>query len=239
MFIIKNLNKRYRDRLILDNVSVTVMRGEVALFLGESGVGKSTLLRIFSGLETVDSGTFLIDMQEVDHAFLHTKHKVGMVFQQFNLFDHLSVIQNITCALEQVQKKTSLQAYAIALELLNQFGLADKKDQFPAQLSGGQKQRVALVRALALKPDIICLDEPTSALDPQLSKQIAHTIQKLAMQQYMICIASHDPRLIEYINCTIYLMRDGTIIQTASSSQFKKHPEQFLLIKEFIQGHQQ
>jgi polar amino acid transport system ATP-binding protein len=239
MFVIKHLNKRYHDRVILQDISVTVERGEVALFLGESGVGKSTLLRILSGLETADNGTFLIDMQEVEHSFLLKNHKVGMLFQQFNLFEHLSVIQNITCALERVQNKSATQASTIALELLNQFGLADKKDQFPAQLSGGQKQRVALVRALALKPDIICLDEPTSALDPQLSKQIAQTIQKLAMQQYMICIASHDPRLIEAIDCTIYLMRDGKIVQSASSSQFKKHPEQFLLIKQFIQGHQE
>ncbi|HTM06367.1 MAG TPA: ATP-binding cassette domain-containing protein [Patescibacteria group bacterium] len=238
MFTIKHLNKKYDSRVILDDISVTIMRGEVALFLGESGVGKSTLLRILSGLENVNSGTFLLDMQEVDYTFLHQNHKVGMVFQQFNLFDHLSVMQNITCALEHVQKKSSVQAYDSALQLLMQFGLEDKKDQYPSQLSGGQKQRVALVRALALKPDIICLDEPTSALDPQLSKHIAHTIQKLALQQYMICIASHDSRLIEYINCTIYLMRDGKIVQTASSSQFKKNPEQFLLIKEFIHGHQ-
>lgn len=237
MLSINRLYKKFHQKTILEDVSVTVARGEIALFLGESGVGKSTLLRILCGLEPVDSGTIVLDGQQTDVLSLHAQHKVGMVFQQFNLFDHLSVIDNVTIALKKVQQKNYQEAESIATQLLAQFGLLEEQHKIPAQLSGGQKQRVALARALALKPDIMCFDEPTSALDPQLFKQVAHTIEKLALQNYIVLIASHDPRLIESLDCAIYLMEKGHIVETVSSKIFNKSPDQFPLIKCFIQGH--
>lgn len=238
MLSINKLYKKFHQKTILEDISLTISRGEIALFLGESGVGKSTLLRILCGLETVDSGTIFLDNQQTNVLSLHEQHKVGMVFQQFNLFDHFSVINNITIALKQVKQKSAQEAHDIATKLLAQFGLLEQQNKLPAQLSGGQKQRVALARALALKPDIMCFDEPTSALDPQLFKQVVQTIEQLALKNYIILIASHDPRLIESLDCTIYLMEKGHIIETAPSVQFKHNAANFPRIQHFISGHQ-
>ncbi|RTL07194.1 amino acid ABC transporter ATP-binding protein [Candidatus Dependentiae bacterium] len=237
MLSINKLHKKFHQKIILEHVSVTVARGHIALFLGESGVGKSTLLRILCGLETADGGSIALDGKETDLSWFHAQHKVGMVFQQFNLFDHLSVIQNVTIALERVQQKSFQEAHDIATQLLLQFGLVEQQHKMPAQLSGGQKQRVALARALALKPAIMCFDEPTSALDPQLFKQVVQTIETLATQNYMLLIASHDPRLVQSLDCTIYLMEKGHIIEYALSKEFQKNPFQFGQIKRFIEGH--
>lgn len=239
MLSINKLYKKFHQKIILEDISVTVLQGEIALLLGESGVGKSTLLRILCGLEHADGGTITLDGLQVDLDSLHFHHKVGMVFQQFNLFEHLSVLTNITIALEKVKGKSKSQAHDTAIALLSQFGLLEQQHKVPAQLSGGQKQRVALVRALALKPDIMCFDEPTSALDPQLFKHVVQAIEKLALQQYIIFIASHDPRLIESLDCTIYLMEKGQIIESARSKEFKKYGNHFPLIKRFIEGHNQ
>lgn len=239
MLSINKLYKKFHQKIILEDISVTVLQGEIALLLGESGVGKSTLLRILCGLEHADGGTVMLDGLQVDLDSLHFHHKVGMVFQQFNLFEHLSVLTNITIALEKVEGKSKSEAHDSAITLLSQFGLLEQQYKVPAQLSGGQKQRVALVRALALKPDIMCFDEPTSALDPQLFKHVVQEIEKLALQQYIIFIASHDPRLIESLDCTIYLMEKGHIIESARSKEFKRHENHFPLIKRFIEGQEQ
>ena len=159
-----------------------------------------------------------------------------MVFQQFNLFDHLTVERNITLALEKVLKKNSAQAQIIAHELLKDYGLFDKKNNYPAQLSGGQKQRLAIARTLAMEPKIICLDEPTSALDPVLTSYIANTIQQLAQKGYITLVASHDTDLIKKLDCTIYLMHNGTIIEKAQSKELEKNPSLFPHITKFIAG---
>lgn len=238
MLKIDNVTKSFNKKKILNNVSFTVQKGEIALFLGSSGVGKSTLLRILNNLETVNSGTISLNGTPINLTTINTTHTVGMVFQHFNLFDHLTVEQNITLPLERVLKKSSLEAQKITHTLLERYGLLDKKNKYAAQLSGGQKQRLAIARALAMEPKIICLDEPTSALDPVLTSYVANNIQQLATDGYIVLVATHDTDLLKKLNCTIYLMSEGSIIETAQSQQLHNNPDTFPRIKKFIAGHE-
>lgn len=238
MLKINNLTKSFHAKKIINNISFAVEKGEIALFLGSSGVGKSTLLRILNNLETVDKGTITLDDKELNLATINKTHTVGMVFQHFNLFDHLTVEQNITLPIERVLKKDNATAQNIAHNLLDRYGLIDKKNKYAAQLSGGQKQRLAIARALAMEPKIICLDEPTSALDPVLTTYVAHNIQQLANDGYIVLVATHDTDLIKKINCSIYLMSKGSIIEKAQSEELVNNPDKFPLIKNFIAGHE-
>lgn len=240
MLKIKNLTKTFHNKKILNNISLTVQRSEIALFLGASGVGKSTLLRILNNLETADSGTISLDDVPLDLATINTTHTVGMVFQHFNLFDHLTVEENITLPLEQVLKKNPAEAKEIAEFLLLNYNLLDNKNKYASQLSGGQKQRLAIARALAMQPKIICLDEPTSALDPVLTSYVANNIQVLANPTYgfIVLVATHDTDLLAKLNCTIYLMSEGSIVETAHSDALKNNPDQFPRLKKFIAGHE-
>jgi len=236
MLKIDHITKSFNTKKILNNVSLTVKKGEIALFLGSSGVGKSTLLRILNNLETVNSGTISLNNKPLNLATINTAHTVGMVFQHFNLFDHLTVEQNITLPLERVLKKKAHEAQKIAQKLLERYGLLDKRNKYATQLSGGQKQRLAIARALAMEPKIICLDEPTSALDPVLTSYVANNIQQLATDGYIVLVATHDTDLLKKLNCTIYLMSEGTIIETAQSQQLQNNPNEFTRIKNFITG---
>ena len=236
MLSIKNLTKQFGDKKILDNVSLDVPKGEVAVMLGESGVGKSTLLRLLNNLETIDGGTITLDGKPLDPKTIHKEHTVGMVFQNFNLFDHLSVLENVTIALEKVLGKSKTESEKIAHELLKKYGLGDKIDKYPAQLSGGQKQRVALVRSLALKPKIICLDEPTSALDPLLTTTVGTIIDELAKEGLIVLVATHDTTLLEKLPCTIHLMKAGKIVETAHSQELFQNKEAFPKLNKFISG---
>lgn len=236
MLSIKNLSKKFHGKKILDDVSLQVKRGEIAVLLGSSGVGKSTLLRILNNLESLDSGQLFLDNKSLDAQTIIKKHLVGMVFQQFNLFDHLTVEENITLALEKVLGKSKTEAHRMAHELLKQYGLEDKAHDYISQLSGGQKQRLALARALALKPQIICLDEPTSALDPLLTTYVANNIQQLAKNGYIVLVASHDISLLDKLDCTIYLMDAGKIVETAQSTDLKQNPNKYPRIKQFVAG---
>ncbi|HLC06705.1 MAG TPA: amino acid ABC transporter ATP-binding protein [Candidatus Babeliales bacterium] len=238
MLKINQLNKSFNTKKILNNINLTVKKGEIALFLGSSGVGKSTLLRILNNLETVNSGTISLDDKTLNLATINTTHTVGMVFQHFNLFDHLTVEQNITLPLEKVLKKSSADATKIARHLLQRYGLLDKNNKYASQLSGGQKQRLAIARAIAMEPKIICLDEPTSALDPVLTSYVANNIQQLATDGYIVLVATHDTGLLEKLNCTIYLMSEGAIIETAQSENLRNNPDNFPKIKKFIAGHE-
>jgi len=238
MLKIDALTKTFYNKKILNNISLTVKKGEIALFLGSSGVGKSTLLRILNNLETFDSGSLLLNNVPLDPATINTTHTVGMVFQHFNLFDHLTVEENITLPLEQVLKKSPAEAKKIAHNLLEHYSLLDNKDKYIAQLSGGQKQRLAIARALAMQPKIICLDEPTSALDPVLTSYVAGSIQQLALGGYIVLVATHDTDLLAKLNCTIYLMSGGSIVETAQSEELKNNPDQFPRLKKFIAGHE-
>lgn len=236
MLEIKNLFKKFGTKTILDHVNLDVKKGEIAVLLGSSGVGKSTLLRVLNNLETSDSGTFALDGNPLDLETVNKTHTVGFVFQNFNLFDHLTVQENITLALEKTLHKTNSESNMIAMRLLQHYGLSDKANMYPADLSGGQKQRLALARTLALKPKVVCLDEPTSALDPLLTAYVATTIQELAKEGYIVLVATHDTSLIERLDCTIHLMKDGKIVQTASSKELAHDPMAYTLIKNFISG---
>ncbi len=236
MLSIKNLSKQFGSKKVIDDVSFDVPQGGIAVLLGPSGVGKSTLLRVLNNLETIDKGTIALEGKPLDLSEVTKEHTCGMVFQQFNLFDHMTVLENITLALEKVMGQSKQSAQKIAIELLKRYDLAEKKDAYPSQLSGGQKQRLALARTIALKPKIICFDEPTSALDPLLTTHVANTIQQLASDGYIVLIATHDTALLDKLDCSIYLMDNGKIIETAQSDAFSKNADQFPRIQRFVQG---
>jgi ABC-type polar amino acid transport system ATPase subunit len=236
MLSIKNLSKQFHGKPVIDNVSFDVGKGEIAVLLGPSGVGKSTLLRVLNNLETIDSGSITLNGKSLDLSSITKEHICGIVFQQFNLFNHLTVLENITLALEKTIGKSPQEAQRIAMHLLERYGLADKANVYPSQLSGGQKQRLAIARTVALKPKIICFDEPTSALDPLLTTHVANTIQELAREGYIIIIATHDTALLDKLPCTIYLMDKGHIVEKASSELLRKDPAAYPKITQFVAG---
>lgn len=236
MLEIKNLTKKYNSKIVLDHIDLKVDNGEIALLLGASGVGKSTLLRILNNLETYEAGEIYLDNKNLDINNINQTHLVGMVFQQFNLFEHMSVLNNITFVLEKGLNKTPKESKEIALDLLKKFGLEEKANISVKRLSGGQKQRLAIARTLSVKPKVICLDEPTSALDPLLTSFVAKNIQELANQGYIVLVASHDVSILDKLDCTIYLMDKGQIIESAKSKEFIQVPEKFKLIQNFVDG---
>ncbi len=199
---------------VLKGVSMCLEPGDVAILLGHSGVGKSTLLRIMNDLDTVDSGRILLNGKPL------STRDIGMVFQHFNLFPHLTCLENITVVSDNAE------------ELLERYHLSEKRDVFPEKLSGGQKQRLAIARAVAMKPKVLCMDEPTSALDPQTTNRVAKNIQELSDEGYIILIATHDTALIDKINCTIHLMEGGEIVESASSKNYGDSPK----IVEYLAG---
>lgn len=186
MLEVKNLCKKFNNRSILKDISFTLKDGEIMTIVGPSGAGKTTLLRIIAGLETKDSGEILIDGKPYDPG------KVGVVFQDFNLFPNLNVLQNITLAPTMVLKESKAEAEQNAQKLLDQLQMNDREKQYPYQLSGGQKQRVAIARALAMNPRILCYDEPTSALDPNLRKEVEKMILDLKKSGLTQLIITHD-----------------------------------------------
>ncbi len=228
MLQVSHLVKIFQNKKVLDAISFQMHPGQITVLLGSSGVGKSTVLRVLNNLEIPDGGSITLDHMPIDFK------KVGMVFQDFNLFTHLTVEENIMLPLTAVAKKTTAEATKIAQALLIQFGLESKATALPAALSGGQKQRVALARTLAMNPKLLCLDEPTSALDPHLKLEIAHIIKNLAQQGYMILLSTHDTALVKMLPCTILLMRDGKIIETATMQELQKNSNDFENIKNFI-----
>jgi len=236
MLQIKGLTKNLGGKQILKGIDISVTDGEVAVLLGSSGVGKSTLLRVLNNLESMDSGSIELDGVQLNPEQIHRQHQVGMLFQHFNLFEHLSVEKNITLVLQKVLGKSVHEAQQISHELLRQYGLDDKAHISVNRLSGGQKQRLALVRTLATKPRIICLDEPTSALDPMLTTYVAHMIQNIAQQGYHVLIATHDTLLVEKLDCTIYLMEHGSIVESAHSKIFFSNQSVYPRIAAFVQG---
>lgn len=193
MLEVKNLKKSFDNRPILNDVNFTVKDGEILTIVGPSGAGKTTLLRCITGLESADSGQFLIDGKPFDPESVEPEQTVmGVVFQDFNLFPHLSVLENITLAPTMVLKESSDEATTNAEKLLEQLGLTGKGNLYPFQLSGGQKQRVAIARALAMKPKILCYDEPTSALDPNMRDEVAQLILSLKKQGMTQLVVTHD-----------------------------------------------
>ncbi|MFC6181416.1 amino acid ABC transporter ATP-binding protein [Lactiplantibacillus daowaiensis] len=200
MLELKNITKRFGDRTIIDKLNLTVKDGEILSIVGPSGAGKTTLLRCITGLEQVDGGEFLIDGQPFDPYTNRTNESViGVVFQNFQLFPHLTVLQNITLAPTMVLKESADDAKATAQKLLDRLNLGDHGDQYPYQLSGGQQQRVAIARALAMKPNVLCYDEPTSALDPNLRQEVEKLILGLKADGVTQIVVSHDLTFAENI----------------------------------------
>lgn len=236
MLKLENIHKSFHGKTVLKNFSLNVPRGGIAVLLGSSGVGKSTVLRILNNLEKVESGTIFLNDKKIDLTKVNKEHRIGMVFQQFNLFDHMTVEQNISFVVEKVLGKSKKDSHKIATDLLIHYGLADKAPLPVSRLSGGQKQRLAIARAVAVRPFVICMDEPTSALDPLLTSHIAQTIQDLANQGYIVLIATHDTSLLEKLHCTIYLMDKGEIVETATSTDFRDNREEYPRISQFVAG---
>ncbi|MDY4003684.1 MAG: amino acid ABC transporter ATP-binding protein [Ligilactobacillus saerimneri] len=192
MLELRNINKSFGSRQIITDLNLQVEDGSILCIVGESGGGKTTLLRCISGLETIDSGQLLVDGRPFDPQATTSEAVIGVVFQDYNLFPHLTVLENITLAPHLVLKQDMPTSQKAARTLLTQLSLADKADLYPYQLSGGQKQRVAIARALAMKPQFLCYDEPTSALDPTLSQAVKEIILSLKAQGMTQIVVTHD-----------------------------------------------
>lgn len=236
MLKVKHLNKSIRDKKILRDINFEVSRGEVAVFLGGSGVGKSTLLRVLNHLDSYDEGEFNLDSQQLDLSKVSREHQVGMVFQHFNLFDHLTAEENITLALIKQQGKSQVEAVQIAHTLLERYGLLDKAQINVQMLSGGQKQRVAISRAIALNPQVICLDEPTSALDPMLTGQVANYIADFAAENRIVLLTTHDMHLVEKLETRLFFMEKGSIVETTTSKAYQANPQNTPHLQAFLKG---
>ena len=210
------------------NVSLTVNDGEVVVIIGPSGSGKSTLLRTVNGLESAQSGSILIDGVDIrakDTDIRQIREEVGMVFQSFNLFPHLTVLENITLAPIKVKKMNKKDAEAKAMGLLKKVGLADKANQKPSQLSGGQQQRVAIVRALAMDPKAMLFDEPTSALDPEMIKEVLDVMLNLAKSGMTMLLVTHEMGFARAAADKVVFMADGQVIETGSPQQMFTNPK--------------
>lgn len=235
---VKNLSKKYNDNEVIKNISFEVKEGETLVILGASGSGKSTLLRCINNLEKISSGNIIINGKEMIKEYKNNvpiynnkdilkkiNLETEMIFQDFNLFPHLSVKQNITEALTHVLKKSNEEADKKAEELLEQMNLVNKKDEYPCNLSGGQKQRVSIARCLALNPKIICMDEPTSALDPELVGEVLKVIKKLARQKRTMIIVTHEIKFAEEVADRIIFMDSGKIIEEGTPRELIRNPQ--------------
>jgi len=235
-----NLKKQFGNNLILDDINFTINKGEAVSLIGPSGSGKSTILRCIADLETLTGGKILIEGHNLQDKGIDRKIKkelllkTGMIFQNFNLFPHMTVKDNIVKTLRIVKKTAVKKAEEIAEKVLETVGLADKKDNFPNELSGGQKQRVAIARGLALEPDILLFDEPTSALDPELVKEVLDIIRKLKKERKMtMLIVSHEMKFVKEISDEVIVMENGKILEKGSVEKIFENPET-QRVKEFL-----
>ena len=235
-----NLKKQFGNNLILDDINFTINKGEAVSLIGPSGSGKSTILRCIADLETLTGGKILIEGHNLQDKGIDRKIKkelllkTGMIFQNFNLFPHMTVKDNIVKTLRIVKKTAVKKAEEIAEKVLETVGLADKKDNFPNELSGGQKQRVAIARGLALEPDILLFDEPTSALDPELVKEVLDIIRKLKKERKMtMLIVSHEMKFVREISDEVIVMENGKILEKGSVEIIFENPET-QRVKEFL-----
>lgn len=237
MLKVKNISKSYGSVNVLNGISFDVKKGDVISIIGPSGCGKSTLLRCLNLLEKVDSGEILfhkVDITKDNINVSHVREKMGMVFQNFNLFNHLTVLDNITLAVTNLKLMSKEEAKKEALRLLEDVGLLDKKDAYPRELSGGQKQRVAIVRTLIMKPEIILLDEPTSALDPLMVKEVLDLIRELAKKMTLI-IVSHEMRFVTEVSTKVIFLDEGNIIFSGKPEELKT--SKIKRVKDFIKSH--
>jgi polar amino acid transport system ATP-binding protein len=226
---IENLSKKYGDLLVLKNLSLTVQKGEVVVIIGASGSGKSTLLRCVNFLEKTKKGKIYLEgnlIRNQEKQLTKYRQELGMVFQHFNLFPHMTVARNVMEGLVQVKKMPKDEARREAEKLLDRVGLLDKADVYPAMLSGGQKQRVAIARALAMKPKIMLFDEPTSALDPELVGEVLSVMTQLAKEGMTMLVVTHEMWFASEVADRVIFMDGGVIVEEAPPSQMFSSPKE-------------
>ena len=228
MIKIRNLHKRYGNLEILKGIDLDVEKSEVVVVIGPSGSGKSNLLRCVNYIEVPSDGMITIDGQDItrDVNINTIRAEVGMVFQHFNLFPHMTVLQNITLAPIKVRGKSEEEAKKIGMELLERVGLANKADAFPAQLSGGQQQRVAIARALAMHPKIMLFDEPTSALDPEMVKEVLEVMQRWAESGMTMMVVTHGMGFAREVANRVIFVDGGKILESGTPDEVFSHPKE-------------
>ena len=225
---VKNLKISFGDLHVIKDLSTTIKRGEKIVVIGPSGSGKSTFLRCLNRLETPDSGTIIFegnDMTSPETNLDACRQKMGMVFQHFNLFPHLTVMENITLAPVQLGLKTPEEARSEALKLLERIGLPEKADVYPSTLSGGQKQRIAIVRSLAMHPDVMLFDEPTSALDPAMVGEVLEVMKDLARDGMTMVVVTHEMGFAREVADRVLFMNEGYIEEEGSPEEIFQHPK--------------
>lgn len=225
---IKNLSKCYGDTKVLKNINISVKKGEVVVIIGPSGCGKSTLLRCLNGLEEIQEGEVLLDDQVVNpnkKNLSKNREKIGMVFQSYDLFPHLTILQNVTLAPIKVKKRNRREVEKEALELLERVGLRSKKDDYPRQLSGGQKQRVAIVRALIMHPEVLLLDENTAALDPEMVREVLDVVLDLAKEGRTMVIVTHEMQFAKAVADRVTFLEGGKIVEEGDPKKLFEKPE--------------
>ena len=226
---VKNLRKTFEENVVLNDLSLTVPDHTATVLIGASGSGKSTLLRCINLLDTIDDGSIYLDGKEISDPEINVdevRRSLGMVFQSFNLFPHMSVLENITLSPIRVHKVSKAQACDEAMTLLNRFDLADKADQFPDRLSGGQQQRVAIIRSIAVKPRLLLLDEVTSALDPVLVNEVLSIVRDLKSDGMAMVLATHEMGFATQVADEVCFLKDGNIIERGPASQVISAPQQ-------------
>lgn len=240
---IKDLKKSFGDNEILKGISLDVKQGEVVVILGSSGCGKSTLLRCINGLETIQGGGILLDGKSITGSkkdFHLIRQKIGMVFQSYDLFPHLDILQNLILGPVKAQGRNKEEVIAEAEKLLDRVGLLDKKHSFARQLSGGQKQRVAIVRSLLMHPEVILFDEVTASLDPEMVREVLELINDLAQEGRTMLIVTHELQFARAIADRIIFMDKGVIAEEDTAEEFFNHPktqraQEFLNVFDFSQ----
>ncbi|MCI7463508.1 MAG: amino acid ABC transporter ATP-binding protein [Campylobacter sp.] len=233
---IQDLHKSFGDHEVLKGINIEIKKGEVVVIIGASGSGKSTFLRTLNLLEVPSSGKIIFEGSElcVQKSDVNKhRQKMGMVFQHFNLFEHLSVLENLCIAPIKLLKKSKEQAKKEAMELLNQVGLADKISAYPSSLSGGQKQRIAIVRALAMNPDVMLFDEPTSALDPEMVAEVLNVMKNLARSGMTMVVVTHEMGFAREVASRVLFFDKGIIAEDASPNEIFSNPKNSRL-KEFL-----
>jgi polar amino acid transport system ATP-binding protein len=224
------VEKSYDDLKVLDGVSLEVARGQVKVIIGPSGSGKSTLLRCLALLEPVDAGAVYLEDEKLsgvrERSLAAHRSEVGMVFQQFNLFQNMTALRNVMTALVDVRRLPKRDARGRALEFLDRVGLADKADSYPEELSGGQQQRVAIARALVMRPKAMLFDEPTSALDPELVREVLDVMEGLARDGMTMVVVTHELRFAEHVASSVLMMDEGRVLEEAPPQQLFTTPSQ-------------
>ena len=225
---VQGITKRFEDITVFENLSLTVKKGEVVVIVGPSGCGKSTFLRCLNALEDIQEGEITLDGEIISKSrkdISRIREKIGMVFQSYDLFPHLTILQNITLAPIKVRKVPKAEAEKEALELLERVGLVSKKDNYPRQLSGGQKQRVAIVRALIMHPEILLFDEVTAALDPEMVKEVLDVVLSLAKEGRTMIIVTHEMQFARAAADRMIFIDGGRIVEEGEPKEFFEHPK--------------